>query len=266
MRERIKIGVALQDRQANSRAEFEEISKNYKRWDSFNSAMLKKYFSTDELLVEYEQWSAGSIFMFYERTLGDEIQDLFRTLREKIQTLESIVERLELFLVRTLAPPVAEPVAAASRVLESNRVFIVHGHDDAAKGNLEAILREHGLEPIVLHRQADQGMTVIEKFEKHSDVGYAFILLTPDEISYLAAEEAKPDVERKKERRARPNVIFEFGYFVGKLGRSQVCCLYTGDVTLPTDIGGMLYKRYDKSIEEVAYAMLKDLRAAGYKV
>jgi predicted nucleotide-binding protein len=148
----------------------------------------------------------------------------------------------------------------------SNKVFVVHGHDDAAKSALEIFLRELGLEPIVLHRQADQGQTIIEKFEKHADVGYAFILLTPDEVSYLKKDESVDDKARKKELRARQNVIFEFGYFVGRLGRSRVCCLHTGNVVLPTDLSGMVYKSYSSSVEEAAYGIIKDLKASGYKL
>lgn len=145
-----------------------------------------------------------------------------------------------------------------------NKIFVVHGHDDSAKTALEVFLTEIGLEPIVLHRQPDEGKTLIEKFEKHSDVGYAFILLTPDEIAYLEKDESKPDDQRNKEKRARPNVIFEFGFFVGKLGRARVCCLHTGDVKLPSDLDGLVYKKYVSSIEEVAYPIIKDLKAAGY--
>lgn len=148
----------------------------------------------------------------------------------------------------------------------SNRVFVVHGHDEVAKTSIEIFLSEIGLEPIVLHRQADEGQTIIEKFEKHSDVGYAFILLTPDDVSYSSSEDALPDDQRKKEYRARPNVIFEFGFFVGRLGRRRVCCLYTGDVTLPSDVSGMIYKKYNQNIEEVAYSIIKDLKAAGYSL
>lgn len=148
----------------------------------------------------------------------------------------------------------------------TNKVFVVHGRDDAAKAELEVLLGEMGLEPVVLHRQADGGNTVIEKFEKHADVGFAFILLTPDEVAYLASEEAKPDAEREKERRARPNVIFEFGYFVGRLGRGRTCCLYRGDVVLPSDLNGLIYKRFDRSVEEVAYGIQKELKAAGYSL
>lgn len=156
----------------------------------------------------------------------------------------------------------AKPNATAS----SNKVFIVHGHDEQAKTELEVLLTEMGLQPVVLHRQADGGQTLIEKFEKHADVGYAFILLTPDEIAYVVSEEAKADGDRKKEYRARPNVIFEFGYFVGRLGRARTCCLYRSPVVVPSDLSGLIYKPFNKSIEEVAYAITKELKALGYKL
>lgn len=148
----------------------------------------------------------------------------------------------------------------------STAVFIVHGHDEKAKTELEVHLSEMGLTSVVLHRKPDEGQTLIEKFEKHSDVGYAFILLTPDDLAYSADQESVPDERRKKEARARQNVIFEFGYFVGKLGRRRVCCLYRGDVVLPSDLHGLVYKKYERSVEEVAYSILKELQAAGYQI
>ena len=148
----------------------------------------------------------------------------------------------------------------------SNRVFVVHGHDSGLKTDVERFLREIGLEPIVLHRQPDEGATIIEKFEKHSDVGYAFILLTPDEIAYTSDQEHLDDGDRTKEHRARPNVIFEFGYFVGWLGRQRVCCLHKGNITMPSDLSGLIYKRVDDSIDSQAYAIIRELRAAGYEI
>lgn len=144
--------------------------------------------------------------------------------------------------------------------ISNNKVFIVHGHDEKMKNQLEIFLNEIGLEPVVLHREADEGLTVIEKFEKHSDVGYAFILLTPDDIAYPV------NFEDKKEKRARQNVVFEFGYFVSKLGRNRVCCLYKRGVTIPTDIAGLLYKDIEENVEEKAFSILKDIKAAGYKI
>lgn len=146
------------------------------------------------------------------------------------------------------------------------RVFIVHGHDNELKTDLEVFLKNVGLDPIVLHREADQGATLLEKFERHSDVGYAFILLTPDEVAYTVDQLSLGDSERATEKRARPNVIFEFGFFVGRLGRSRVCCLYKGDVTLPSDLNGLVYKKVTDSVEGQGYSLIKELRAAGYAI
>lgn len=151
-------------------------------------------------------------------------------------------------------------------ILNTKKVFIVHGHDDELKNQIEIFLTEIGLTPIILHRQADQGQTIIEKFENNSDVSYAFILMTPDDITYLKSEEIKPDIERKKVLVARPNVIFEFGFFVGKLGRKRVCCIYKDGVTLPTDLNGFVYKKVEKNIEEIAFSIIKDLKALGIKL
>ncbi len=141
----------------------------------------------------------------------------------------------------------------AKSPLLSNKVFVVHGHDQGLKTDIERFLLEIGLTPVVLHREADQGATIIEKFEKHSDVGYAFILLTPDEISFTADQENIEDAKRRKEFRARPNVIFEFGYFVGRLGRDRVCCLLKGGVAVPSDLDGIVYKKIDDTIDAQAY-------------
>lgn len=163
-------------------------------------------------------------------------------------------------------PEVGVPKVSETGVAISNKVFIVHGHDEKAKNELAIFLKEIGLEPVVLHRQADEGQTIIEKFEKHSDVGYAFVLLTPDEMAYTVDQSDLSESERNIEPRARPNVIFEFGYFVGKLGRKRVCCLYKGSVKLPSDINGLLYKPFTQSIEESGYGIIKELKAAGYNL
>lgn len=149
---------------------------------------------------------------------------------------------------------------------KDSKVFIVHGHDEKMKSQLEIFLHEIGLTAIVLHRKPDEGMTIIEKFEKYStDASYAFILLTPDDVFYPVLKNDIANSE-KKEMRARQNVIFEFGYFVGKLGRKRVCCLYKKGISIPTDISGMLYKEISDNVEEVALAIIKDLKASGYKV
>jgi predicted nucleotide-binding protein len=179
-----------------------------------------------------------------------------------LKALEMTLGALKDDAFNELRKPTSESVSAAL----SNKVFVVHGHDHALKTEMENFLHQIGLEPIVLHRQPDQGQTIIEKFEQNSDVGYTFVLLTPDEIAYTMDQDGLPDKDRKKERRSRPNVIFEFGYFVGRLGRSRVCCLYKGDVVLPSDLNGLVYKKIDGAFDSQAFSIIKELKAAGYQI
>ena len=127
--------------------------------------------------------------------------------------------------------------------------------------------KNFGLNPIILHEQADQGRTLIEKFEEHSEnVGYVFVLLTPDDLGVdkETFEKNRQNYVQAFSNRARQNVILELGYFVGKLGRRRVCCLCKGNLELPSDIIGVLYKRFDKSIKEIYKDVEDELVAAGY--
>ena len=172
---------------------------------------------------------------------------------------------LDAILEDTFGELRAQQSTSKSPIL-SNRVFIVHGHDHALKTDLEAFLHQIGLEAVVLHRQPDKGQTIIEKFEEHADVGYAFVLLTPDDIAYTSDQDALPDASRSKEGRARQNVIFEFGYFVGRLGRDRVCCIFRKGVILPSDLTGLIYKEVETSVEPQGLSIIRELKAAGYSI
>jgi hypothetical protein len=144
-------------------------------------------------------------------------------------------------------------------VYDPKRIFIVHGHDDASKNELATFLFKFGLEPIILREEAKQGRTIIEQFEKHaSNVGYAFVMLTPDDAGYKSDSQVRP--------RARQNVILELGYFWGKLGRGRVCCLSKGEVDPPSDMYGILLLKYKEKVEERFYDISEEVRKAGYKI
>ena len=138
------------------------------------------------------------------------------------------------------------------------RVFIVHGHDDAARETLARFLEFIGLVPIILHEQASKGMTIPEKLTAYSSVGFAVVLLTPDDVG-----RAKKDTDDKD--RARQNVILELGYFVGRLGRSRVCALRKGDVEIPSDYLGVVYTELDAA-GGWKQSLAQELEAAGYDI
>lgn len=138
-------------------------------------------------------------------------------------------------------------------------VFIVHGHNDAAKLEVKNYLQNTiGLpEPIILHEQPGLGRTLVAKFEDYAlSSNLAFVLLTPDD---KMANEGDGDTEK---RRARQNVILELGFFLGVLGREsgRVILLYSGPLDLPSDLYGVTYIDISKGIESAGEQIRRELR------
>lgn len=141
----------------------------------------------------------------------------------------------------------------------SSEVFIVHGHDDAAKAEMARLITDLGLDPIILHEQASSGKTIIEKIESYSNVGFGVVLYTPCDKGGKATD----SIDLKS--RARQNVVFEHGYLIGKLGRENVCALVRGNVEKPNDISGVVYVPMDAH-GAWKYALADEMSAAGYEI
>jgi predicted nucleotide-binding protein len=142
----------------------------------------------------------------------------------------------------------------------TTKVFVVHGHDDEMKQHVARTLSTLGLHPIILHEQPNGGRTIIEKFEVNADVSFAVVLLSPDDMAFPAASNAK-----QAKPRARQNVVLELGYFVGRLGRNRVIALKRGDLELPSDFSGVVYTPYDAA-GHWRFELVRELKAVGYKV
>ena len=143
--------------------------------------------------------------------------------------------------------------------MDKSKVFIVHGHDNAAKESVARFVEKIGLKAIILHEQASSGNTIIEKIEANSNVGFAIVLYTPCDVGASKAE------KDQLKSRARQNVIFEHGYLIGKIGRKNVSALVKGDVETPNDISGVVYIKMDEA-DSWKYTVAKEMKACGYDV
>ncbi len=152
--------------------------------------------------------------------------------------------------------------------LESNssssnrKVFVVYGHDEIARTQLEALLRRWDLDPIILDQQASSGQTIIEKLEEYgSDVGYAIVLATPD-------DEGKAKDEPEYKSRVRQNVVLELGMFLSKLGRERVAILLkeSKDFEKPSDIQGLIYIPFQNRVDEVSISLIRELTRQGFAI
>jgi predicted nucleotide-binding protein len=83
--------------------------------------------------------------------------------------------------------------------------------------------------------------------------------MTADDVARLADQ---PDAALQP--RARQNVVFEFGFFAGRLGRGRVAVLYEHGVELPSDVAGVAFIMLDTG-GRWEIELLRDLRAAGFK-
>lgn len=138
-------------------------------------------------------------------------------------------------------------------------VFLVHGRDEGAKDTVARFLSTVGVRPVILAELPGGGRTIIEKFETHADVAFVVVLLTPDDVGALQSDHGDLNA------RARQNVIFELGFFIGRLGRGSVLALTKGDVEIPSDYAGVEYIPFDAS-GGWRLPVIRELQAAGLAV
>lgn len=234
----------------------ERLKEERQIWSDYTRELLKAIFTTPEIPDEFAT-GFGGWDVDPRRFLQNEV----RATEALLVRLRSIHSRVDLFeegpnLSRIAIP---ESSAAAQETPPATReIFVVHGRDEAVKQTIARYLEKLELHPIILHEQADKGRTIIQKFEDHSYVGFAIVLLTPDDEGSLKGSGGlKP--------RARQNVILELGYFIGKLGRARVCALKSDCVEEPSDLHGVLYVPFDAG-GAWRLTLARELKAAGIEI
>jgi predicted nucleotide-binding protein len=176
-------------------------------------------------------------------------QRAIKLLKQAVRGLEEEIASQEI---------VWEPVEPEA-VRDLSKVFIVHGHDGELREAVARFISEKlGLEPVILHERPNKGRTIITKFrEEAAGVGFAVVLMTADD---LGKANAAPDLKP----RARQNVVFELGFFIGALGPERVAAIVKGDIERPSDFDGVVYISFD--LDDWRTQPGKELKAAGYNI
>jgi predicted nucleotide-binding protein len=140
-----------------------------------------------------------------------------------------------------------------------SKVFVVHGHDGEARQTIARFIEKLGFEAIILHERPNKGRTIITKFrEEAAGVGFAVVLMTPDDVGGKALSHAAGPVQA----RARQNVVFELGFFIGALGPERVAALVKGEIERPSDFDGVVYLSLDSGHWQMELG--RELKEAGY--
>ncbi len=219
-------------------------------------------FGTDS--VEYKRYASikhlgrrrSVMFDEYE-SVSEHHRELREDIDQAIAIIEGIIAGFQEDIEHSGSTIHVPTVVQRSPPNANKKVFVVHGHDDAAKEAVARFLQALGLDPIILHEQVSRSRTVIEKIEANSDVEFAVVILTGDDVGGKDGEDLRP--------RARQNVIFELGYFFGHLKRARVCALKRGDIEVLSDISGVVYTEFDpKGAWKMELA--REIKAAGITV
>lgn len=213
-------------------------SPEFKAWRFKTKKLLKAHYGlySDELgLFLKTQFSPWNDYGEVNEQISEckkglrECQELFKVYLEELKS-EDLCEAVK--SVEEMGGSVMK--LQEIKEIDFSRVFIVHGHNDALKQEVARIIEKQGLEAIILSEQVNGGKTIIEKIEENSDVGAAICLFTGDD--YGKTRDAK-----EEKLRARQNVVFEAGYFMGKLGRKNVIVVADKNLELPSDMQGVVY-------------------------
>ena len=223
---------------------------DFQAWETKTERLLTKLYGKNS--IEYEKFTQTrfSPMIF---SINDPHSEFVEACRKGLETTRAVfltyLEELE--EVNNVSPTQnAFPIKS-----DFSKVFIVHGHDGELKQSVARIIEKQGIEAIILSEQANQGRTIIEKFEDYSDVDGAICLFTSDDIG--KAKNNSVDMPR-----ARQNVVLETGYFMGKLGRNHIVILADEGIELPSDLSGVVYT----NTANWQIDLLKELKAIGYMV
>lgn len=145
----------------------------------------------------------------------------------------------------------------------NKEVFVVYGHDNAARTQLEAMLRRWELKPLIMEQLVSSGQTIIEKLEEYTNkASFGIVLATPDDIGYPKNDETK------KQFRVRQNVVLELGMLLSKIGRERIAILLSQaeDMEKPSDIDGLIYIPFKNNVEETKVSLAKEMNNNGYSL
>lgn len=238
--------------------DYEKLSKLYSEADTLIKN--NKVYSSHEL----QSWRNNSLIFLSNKYGKDSIEyKSFASIKfkrscysshenliycqEDIKTAQGIFENLLEDM---------KDISNISKTFSNDKIFIVHGHDDNLKNSVARLLEQQGIEAIILHEQANAGKTIIEKVEHYGNsVGAAIILFTPD-------DKGKAISEKEYKNRARQNVVFEAGYFIGYLGRDRIIPLISDSgIELPGDLSGVVY-----TSDMWQFKIMQELKAMGFNV
>lgn len=142
------------------------------------------------------------------------------------------------------------------------RCFIVHGKDTSVRDSLQKLLTKWFKSDniVILDKQANTGLSIFQKLEREAtNTDVAFVLFTADDRLI------PPDEEKPLYMQARPNVLIEAGWFLGKFGVVDRRTIFLHDLrsVMPSDFQGLGYIDISRGVNHAANKIELELMKIG---
>ena len=230
----------------------------FKKWQRDTKiAIINIFGETSFHVKEFERINYIPLIIAGNTTDSDFQQAQLRGLKTATGLIESMISEVDEYWDTGDKETTSPDGLASSNRPTTTRVFLIHGRDHGTRDTVTRFLASLGLEPIVLAEQPDDGRTIIEKFEQYTQGDFAVALFTPDDVGGLG--------EDSLQSRARQNVVFEFGYCIGKFGRDRLRAVVKGNIEIPSDYSGVLYIPMDDS-DGWKMNLIRELKSAGFDI
>ena len=221
--------------------ELSALSQAFIKWHRDTRVAIENIFgqnSNNDKDFNNIKYTPGAVFLS-EEGISQYRNAYINGLKKAETILQSMIDEIEEYWHDDDQTQNPAPTPQIQKQTNTSQVFIIHGRDIGTRDTIARFLESLDLEPVILQEQPDRSRTIIEKFEEYAQVDFAIALFTPDDFGGLEGDDPQS--------RARQNVVFEFGYFIGKYGRERVRALVKGNIEIPSDYSGVVNILLDDS-------------------
>ena len=248
-------GLPLLNMPIESDDDIAELRSKYLAWEQRTIVVLERFFHTTGFMTSSpkDEFNGTAIALLDLRISGTKIPrerapEVLVDIREKLRVIDSVIGRLDVY----------ETIESHLQPKPSGPIFLVHGHDLARREMIRSFVSKvTDREVIVLEDQSNRGQDALGKLLASSQtVSFAIVLLTADDVGSAT--------NGGLNKRARQNVVFELGFFIGRLGRERVAAMHSSEVELPSDYSGVVYIPLDRDGWQIPLA--REMKEAGINV
>ncbi len=124
------------------------------------------------------------------------------------------------------------------------RVCITYGRDQIMNRQVVSLIREFGIDPIVMQDKSNSAKPLAEFVTEHKNIAFVIVILSADDWVY--PKNGKP---KDAKLYADQRIIFHLGFWIGRLGRNRVFALYYDQKSFrwPTEHFDVFYTPLDRN-------------------